>query len=587
MVDEKIPTGAAQPKIRSRLTGFIDAVRSGGRPTLRVETLVLLVVTFMIATANDAWWQAVIAGRSWANAGSWGFVAACFIALVAIHFAVLATFANHWIIKPLLSVIVIAAAGAAYYMRTFAVILDPSMIQNVLRTDTQEARELLSWSMVAWILLWSTIPVAFIWWVRVARVSLMKALLVRVSTVLGALVIAVLAVLTVSRDISSLMRTQHEARYLITPGNFLYGLGVNSMRRVADASTTREVVGGDARVIHLALASKPRVFLLVVGETARAANFSLLGYSRDTNPELGKLDVTAFSQVTACGTSTEVSVPCMFSQFGREDYDERRIRNSEGLLDVLAHAGYTVKWIDNQSGCKGVCTGNGIETAKIDPTTAPDLCDGKECYDEILTRRLESELESIRGDTALVMHMMGNHGPAYYKRYPPEFRRFTPDCATAQLRDCTREEVVNAYDNAILYTDHVLATMVTSLAQSADRMDSAMLYVSDHGESLGEKGLYLHGIPYAFAPAEQTHIPMVLWLSSSLTSTGDVNARCVRGRADEQYSHDNLFHSVLGLLNVRTAAYRSEQDLFDGCRGRSYTLRSAANQQPATKGASN
>lgn len=541
----------------------------------------------MIATANGAWWQAVIAGRSWANAGTWVFLAACFVALVAIHFAVLAALANHWIIKPLLTAIVIAAAGAAYYMRTFAVILDPSMIQNVLRTDTREARDLLSWSMVAWIALWSAIPVAFIWWVRVAPRSLMKALVVRASAVLGALIVAVLAVLTMSRDISSFMRTQHEARYLITPGNFLYGFGVNSLRRVADVSTTREVVGGDAKVIHIAMATKPRVLVLVVGETARAANFSLLGYPRETNPELEKLDVTAFSRVTSCGTSTEVSVPCMFSRFGREDYDERRIRNSEGLLDVLAHAGYTVKWIDNQSGCKGVCTGSGIEVSKLDASAVSDLCDGKECYDGILARTLESELESIRGDTVLVMHMMGNHGPAYFKRYPPEFRRFTPDCETAQLRDCTREEVVNAYDNAILYSDHVLAKIVTLLAHSADRMDSAMLYVSDHGESLGEKGLYLHGIPYAIAPSQQTHIPMVLWLSPALTLTGDVSARCVRSRAGEQYSHDNLFHSVLGLLNVRTAAYRSERDLFDGCRGRSYTVQSAATMRSGTGSAPN
>jgi lipid A ethanolaminephosphotransferase len=556
-------------------TANLDSPRKSRRPALRVETLVLLVVTFLIATANGAWWQAVLSGRSWTSPATWGFVAACFIALVAVHFAVLATFAHHWIVKPLLTVIVVTAVGAAYYMRTFAVFLDPSMIQNVLRTDTREARDMVNGAMVAWIALGSALPVAFIWWVRVARTTLVRALFVRAGTVLAALIVAVLAVLTMSRDITSFMRTQREARYLINPGNFLYGLGVNSLRRVADTGATREVVGGDAKVMHVAVVSGPRVLLLVVGETARAANFSLLGYSRETNPELAKLDVIAFSQVTSCGTSTEVSLPCMFSQVGRADYDERRIRHSEGLLDVLARAGYTVKWIDNQSGCKGVCSGRSIEVSQLDATSTPDLCDGKECFDGILVRALDRELQSIRGDTVLVMHMMGNHGPAYFKRYPPEFRRFTPDCATAQLRDCTREEVVNAYDNAILYTDHVLAQFVASLARSAERIDSAMLYVSDHGESLGEKGLYLHGIPYAIAPSEQTHVPMVLWLSPHLTQSGDVSAGCVRDRADQQYSHDNLFHSVLGLLNVRTVAYLPERDIFEGCRRRSYTVQAA------------
>jgi len=567
MVDQKLAfPGSLTLRIRSAVSGLIAACRERARPTVRLETLVLLVVAYMIATANGSWWHTVTAGRSWSNPATWVFVSACFVTLVALHFALLATVANRWIVKPLLTVIVIVAAAAAYFMRTFAVFLDPTMVQNVLRTDTREARDLLNFGMVAWILLWSAIPVAFIWWVHLKRVNFLKALLVRVGTVLGAIVIAVLAALLVSRDFTSLMRNQRQARYLITPGNFLYGLGVNSMRRVADVNVVREVVGQDARVNHAGVATKPRVLVLVVGETARAANFSLYGYPRETNPELGKLDITAFSQVTSCGTSTEVSLPCMFSPIGRENYSERRIRNSEGLLDVLIHAGYAVKWIDNQSGCKGVCVGTGIEVSTTNAKAAPDLCDGKECLDGIMVRQLESELSSIHGDTVLVMHMMGNHGPAYFKRYPPEFRRFTPDCTTAQLRDCSRDEVVNAYDNAILYTDHVLASMVAQLQHSADRIDSALLYVSDHGESLGEKGLYLHGIPYAIAPSQQTHIPMVLWLSPSLTADGDVDAGCVRARANGAYSHDNLFDSVLGLLDVSTTAYRPERDIFNGCR---------------------
>jgi lipid A ethanolaminephosphotransferase len=166
--------------------------------------------------------------------------------------------------------------------------------------------------------------------------------------------------------------------------------------------------------------------------------------------------------------------------------------------------------------------------------------------------------------------MMGNHGPAYFRRYPAAFRRFVPDCATAELRDCSREQVVNAYDNAIGYTDHVLARVVGVLNGAAGRLDSAMLYVSDHGESLGENGLYLHGIPYAIAPEQQTHVPMLVWLSPAITRGGDVSARCLRAKADSALSHDNLFHSVLGLLDVSTSVYREERDIFDGCRGAAY-----------------
>jgi lipid A ethanolaminephosphotransferase len=322
--------------------------------------------------------------------------------------------------------------------------------------------------------------------------------------------------------------------------------------------------------MRVALVRPPHVLVIVLGETARAQNFSLLGYARDTNPELAKLPITAFSNVKSCGTSTEISVPCMFSPYGRADYDESRIRNSESLLDVLARAGYRVRWIDNQSGCKGVCKGAGVEYEKIDPALAPDLCRDGECYDEVLARRLETVLPEVRENTVFVLHMMGNHGPAYFRRYPAAFRRFVPDCATAELRDCSREQVVNAYDNAIGYTDHVLARVVGVLNGAAGRLDSAMLYVSDHGESLGENGLYLHGIPYAIAPEQQTHVPMMVWLSPAMSRGGDVSARCLRAKADSALSHDNLFHSVLGLLDVSTSVYREERDIFDGCRGAAY-----------------
>jgi lipid A ethanolaminephosphotransferase len=333
-----------------------------------------------------------------------------------------------------------------------------------------------------------------------------------------------------------------------------------------DAGAPREVVGADARLAAGASSDgRPRVLVLVVGETARAANFSLLGYPRETNPELAQAGVTVFDNVRSCGTSTEVSLPCMFSPYGRENYDERRIRNSEGLLNVLVRAGYAVKWIDNQSGCKGVCQGDGIEYQKTEQSLAPDLCDSTECHDEILVRLLSRELEQLRGNTVFVLHMLGNHGPAYFRRYPPAFRRFLPDCQTAELRGCSREEVVNAYDNAILYTDHVLANVIRTLSSDPRPLDSAMIYVSDHGESLGERGLYLHGIPYAIAPEVQTHVPMLVWMSRGMA--GDLDEQCLRAKSKAAWSHDNLFHSVLGLLDVQTSAYSASHDIFNGCRG--------------------
>jgi lipid A ethanolaminephosphotransferase len=538
------------------------------RPMLRVETLVLCIAAWLVATANTAWWTSVGAGREWTRAENWLVMGCCFVALVALHFAILAPLALRRAVKPLLTLIVVVTAAATYYMDAFSVMLDPTMIQNVLRTDPREAGELLGASMLGWVVLWSALPVAFIWYVRLRHVPPMRALLIRAGSVVAALVLTVVSILPVSRDMTSFMRNQRHARYLITPGNYLYGLAVNSARSVSDARAVRETVAPDARLLPVAYdSSRPRVLVLVVGETARAANFSLLGYPRETNPELARAGVMAFGNVTACGTSTEISVPCMFSPYGRADYDERRIRNSESLLDVLVRAGYAVKWFDNQSGCKGVCKGARVEYEKLDARSAPDLCVDSECHDGILARRIDAELKSVTTNTVFVLHMMGNHGPAYYRRYPREFRRFLPDCATAELRDCTRAEVVNAYDNAILYTDHVLASVIRSLSRDARGLDSAMIYLSDHGESLGEHGLYLHGIPYAIAPEVQTRVPMIVWLSRRLTARGDVDAGCLRAKAHEPLSHDNLFHSVLGLLDVETSVYQAQRDIFDGCRG--------------------
>ena len=543
------------------------SLREALRPTLRVETLLLVVALYLVLALNGRWWTEVLAGRSGSHPSTWLFAAATAVALTGLHFVLLAPVASRWTVRPLLTVTVILSAAVAYYMRTFAVIMDPTMIQNVLATDLREARELLSLSMVLSVIAWSALPLAFIWVVRLERVPWPRAFVVRLASISGASLVAAVALLGVSRDLSSLMRNRHELRYLITPGNYIYGLASSSSRRLQRANLEREIVGGDAHLTGIPVpARRPRVFVLVLGETARAANFALLGYDRPTTPELSGKAVIAFRDVTACGTSTEVSLPCMFSSFGRAEYDEARIRNSEGLLDVLVRAGVDVDWFENQSGCKGVCRGAGIHYEKIDPKAQPESCTADECHDDVLVQRLRTRLADIRKDTAIVLHMMGNHGPAYYRRYPPAFRRFSPECATAELRRCSRAEVINAYDNAILYTDHILASVIHALQEHSRSVDAAMLYVSDHGESLGEQGLYLHGIPFSIAPGVQTRVPMIAWLSPEFATTARLDDGCLRRKSDMPLSHDNLFHSVLGVLDVETSAYRGKLDFFRACR---------------------
>ena len=534
-------------------------------PALRVETLALFAGLFFTLSSNGLFWCAAFAERDFAGAGDWLFAAGLFVTLTALHFLILLVLCNRWTAKPLLAVILIATAFASYYMASYTVFLDPSMLRNVLRTDVKEAGELFSLGMLPHLVLYGLLPLLLLIRVRVVRDAWRPALLRRaLSLVLGVLILGG-ALVAIFQDMAPLMRNNKEVRYLITPANYLYSLARVLGSDASAATRERQQIGLDATLApSWQTRKKPTLFVVVVGETARAANWGLSGYARQTTPQLAERDVINFAQVTSCGTNTEVSLPCMFSLQGRRNYDEDKIRGSESLLNVLERAGLRVLWRDNQSGCKGVCTG--VETQKLDSAKVPGLCDGERCFDEILTHDLDQVLADRQGNLVIVMHQLGNHGPAYYKRYPEAFRRYTPECETPDLAKCERETVVNAYDNAILYTDHVLAKTIDFLKAKSATYDTAMLYVSDHGESLGENGLYLHGVPYSIAPKVQVEVPMTLWVSPGYAQSFALDTDCLRQRAAQPATHDNLFHSLLGMLDVRTSIYDAGLDVAAQCR---------------------
>jgi lipid A ethanolaminephosphotransferase len=370
----------------------------------------------------------------------------------------------------------------------------------------------------------------------------------------------------VFQPLASLMRNHKDLRYLITPANYVWSLASVAGLDARAAAGPKQPIGLDARLGPLAAArQRPLVVVMVVGETARAANWQLNGYARPTTPALAQLPVISFTDVTSCGTNTEVSLPCMFAPVGRRDYDEATIRRSESLLHVVARAGVGVQWRDNQSGCKGVC--DGLPTEAVADLNVPGLCADGRCLDEGLLHGLPERLKAAQGTQLLVLHQLGNHGPSYFRRYPPAFARFLPACDHDDLRRCSQQEITNAYDNALLYTDHVLAQLIQQLQAQADTVDSAVLYVSDHGESLGENNFYLHGLPYAIAPDLQKRVPMLMWLSPGFGAASGVDAACLQQRASEPVTHDHLFHTLLGLLDVKTGLYAAGWDLTRSCRG--------------------
>jgi lipid A ethanolaminephosphotransferase len=188
-----------------------------------------------------------------------------------------------------------------------------------------------------------------------------------------------------------------------------------------------------------------------------------------------------------------------------------------------------------------------------------------ECIDGVFLKHLQEKAQTITGNTVIVLHQIGSHGPSYWLRYPPEGEVFAPACRTPELTDCTTEEIVNAYDNTIAYTDRFLAEAI-DLLDAEGRVTPALFYVSDHGESLGEGGLYLHGAPDFMAPEYQTRVPMVLWMSERFRASLGLDAGCMAAATGEAVSHDNMFPTVLGLLDVLATARDTGLDLAGRCR---------------------
>jgi len=537
-------------------------------PVLRlsVEGLLLLGCAWFALVSNRMFVAGALKGRDWGDGSAWAFGAALVAGVLALHLLMLALLSNRWTVKPLLALLLVATAFASFYMQQYGVYLDPSMLRNVLRTDWHEAGELLGLSLLLHLLLHAALPLLVLWRVEIVTRPWKRALLVRLAVVVAGLGVLVAALLSMFQPFSSLMRNQKELRYLITPANYLWSLAVVAGADARAKAAPRQAIGLDAKPgASWATRTRPLLVVMVVGETARSANWGLSGYARQTTPQLAERAVINFAPVTACGTNTETSLPCMFAPVGRRDYDEARIRGSESLLHVLARAGVGVTWRDNQSGCKGVC--EGLPTQTVQDIGAPEgTCKDGRCMDEGLLHGLGDMLRNARGTQLLVLHQLGNHGPSYFRRYPPAFARFQPECRSDDLRSCSREQIVNAYDNALLYTDHVLARLIDTLQAQAATLDSALLYVSDHGESLGEANLFLHGLPYAIAPDVQKQVPMVMWSSAGLAGARGLDLACLKARAAQPAAHDHLFHTLLGLLDVDTALYQRDWDLTAPCR---------------------
>ena len=531
-------------------------------------TLAVAGALWIATFANWPLWRALLALPETGSGRGALFIAGFGLMIAALLTALLAFMAWRFTVKPALALFVLSAAFGAHFMGTYGVVIDSTMMVNVVQTDPREVRDLLSWRLLLGIAFLAGVPLLVLWRAPVQRLGAVAQLGRNAVGLFVALAVFAVLLFALFADLSATMRNHKTMRYLINPLNSFYALADIGLQSSAQPAGPPQPIGLDARITPRAAGTRPPLVLLVVGETARADHFSLNGYERPTNPALAALDVASFREVSSCGTSTAASLPCMFSHLGKKQF-ERRERNSENLLDLVQRTGMAVLWLDNQSGCKGLCnrvpTARAIDAAPGRAAPGAQLCQDGECLDEALLVGLDARLAALPAErrergVLLVLHQMGSHGPAYYKRSPANRKPFVPECSTNVLQQCDRASLVNAYDNSIAYTDHVLAQTVLWLQGQMAQFDTTMLYVSDHGESLGENNLYLHGLPYAVAPREQKHVPMVVWsVPPSMTA-------CLRDKRDMPLTHDNLFHSVLGLLGISASEYQAGLDVFATCR---------------------
>nr|WP_229521244.1 phosphoethanolamine--lipid A transferase [Massilia sp. IC2-477] len=494
-------------------------------------------------------------------------LAGSFAIVVLLFYALLMPFSFRFVVKPALIVFLLTASASAWFINEYGVVIDKAIIQSLFETDTREAAELLNWRMLLFVALTGGLPSLLVARAQLRFPQGARGLAQRAGTVAAALALSTVLLVLMFKTLAPTVREHRELRYLLTPTNAVQALNGYLHNRWSTPVPLQQIGRDAVKGKHWAGQTKRTVTVIVVGETARAANFSLNGYARDTNPRLAsEQGLINFARVQSCGTATAVSVPCVFSGMTRERYDDTRAKHQEGLLDVLKHAGLRVLWRDNNSGCKGVC--DRVEFVDVSsPGAGSRHCSEDECYDEDLLEGLPALIRQSKQDLVIVLHQKGSHGPAYAHRYPAGFGRFGPVCTSSEFETCTRESIVAAYDNTILYTDSFLAETIALLRKAAgeSEVDTSMLYFSDHGESLGENNMYLHGAPYLFAPSEQTHVPMMLWMSDGFSQRFRIDRACLQARRDQPLSHDNVFHSVLGMLNVETAVLNPKLDLFHAC----------------------
>ena len=454
-----------------------------------------------------------------------------------------------YITKPVVIFFFVANAIVLYFIDTYNIIIDKTMMGHVLNTDPEEAVNLYSNKIISYVVILGLLPSIFIAKIEIVRNFSFKKTAIFILTpllllapflyinsktwlwldknlrILGALSMPFCYTVNAARY--QIPRwTVNQKEYPLPPGEFMHDNNV--------------------------------IVVLVIGEAARSANFSLFGYERQTNPRLENINnIIPFFNATSCATYTTAGIRCILSHLGSKSSFVGR--NYEYLPSYLKRNDVKTIWRSNNFGEPDINVHLYQKRSDI-----RSLCPDGDCLDNSLDSILLCNLknmiqENLENNLFIVLHQSGSHGPAYYRKYPLEFEQFSPVCKSVELRNCSQQDLINAYDNTILYTDYFLSRIIDILKEFHGT-PAVMLYISDHGQSLGENNIYLHGMPNFLAPDVQRQIPFIAWLSDEFIALYDIDVKSLA--MDPSYSQDNIFHSVMGAFGLRSSFYNEILDIF-------------------------
>lgn len=530
---------------------------------INLNYLIIIVALYLVITANVGFFTQVL--NIYPFSANIGLILSLTGLLFGLMWLVLQLLCYRPIAKPVLIALLVIAAICGYFTDGYGTIFDRNMLINSLQTDQAEAMGLMTQSLFIRVFILGVIPAIIIAKLNIKRVPLRRALWQKAMTLILSVVFIAAFLLPFGDQYASFFRQHKIVRSYANPITPIYSV-VKLGLDYADALNRPDTLllhAIDAKRVTPAASNsnvqaKPKLMVFVVGETVRADHINLNGYQRDTMPLLAsQTDIYSFKKATSCGTSTAYSVPCMFSYANREDYDIDTAAYHENVLDTLHKQGVNVVWRDNNSSSKGVADRVTFEDYKTSELNS--VCDS-ECRDIGMLDGFDNIVSSTSTakDTLILLHQMGNHGPAYYQRYPKAFEIFKPVCMSNELSKCDNQSIINSYDNAIRYTDYFLNSVIDILKSYEQDYDVVMVYMSDHGESLGENNIYLHGLPYKFAPDAQKQVPAIIWSPNS----NHIDADSLSSMVDEPVSHDFITPTLLSFFGITTDEVKAAPTFF-------------------------